>query len=42
MNRQQQGWMVLVITALLTICLIGIAVAETEGLGWQKRYPEKP
>ena len=24
------------------ICLNGTAVAETEGLGWQKRYPEKP
>ena len=42
MNGQQQGWMVLVITALLTICFSGIAVAETEGLGWQKRYPEEP
>jgi hypothetical protein len=42
MNRQQQGWLVLVITALLTICLSGMAVAETEGLGWKKRYPEKP
>ena len=42
MNEQQQGWMVLVVTALLSICLSGIAVAETEGLGWQKRYPAEP
>jgi len=42
MNGQQQGWMVLVITAFLIICHSGLAVAETEGLGWQKRYPEKP
>jgi len=34
-----------VIAALIVntiICFCGIAVAETEGLGWQKRYPEKP
>ncbi len=42
MNGKQQEWMVLAVTALLIICLSGIAVAETEGLGWQKRYPEKP
>jgi hypothetical protein len=42
MNGQQQGRMALTITALLIICLSRIAVAETEGLGWQKRYPDKP
>ena len=34
-----------VIAALIVntiICFCGLAVAETEGLGWQKRYPEKP
>jgi hypothetical protein len=25
-----------------TLFCLGIAVAETEGLGWQKRYPDKP
>ena len=37
MNAQQHGWMILAVTALLIICLKGIAFAETEGLGWQKR-----
>jgi hypothetical protein len=34
-----------VIAALIIstfICFNGIAVAETNGLGWQKRYPDKP
>jgi hypothetical protein len=34
-----------VIAALIVniiICFCGLAVAETEGLGWQKRYPGKP
>ncbi len=30
----------LIVNAIIWFC--GLAVAETEGLGWQKRYPEKP
>jgi hypothetical protein len=42
MNGQEQRWMTLAAIALLIICFSGTAVAETEGLGWKKRYPEKP
>ena len=34
-----------IIAALIVntfICFSGVAVAETEGLGWQKRYPDRP
>jgi hypothetical protein len=36
---------IFVITAFIVniiICFCGIGVAETKGLGWQKRYPDKP
>jgi len=42
MNGQQKRWMILVVSILLIVSTSGIAVAETEGLGWQKRYPGKP
>jgi len=42
MNTEQQGWMILTVITLLIIFLSGSAIAETEGLGWQKRYPDKP
>jgi len=42
MNDRQHGLIALTVTALLLICFNGIAIAETEGLGWQKRYPDKP
>jgi len=42
MNGQQKRWIPLVVSVLVIICIRGMAVAETEGLGWQKRYPGKP
>jgi len=42
MNGQRKRCITSVVSVLVIICISGIAVAETEGLGWQKRYPVEP